>query len=111
MESVEKVVRCFVMYSPSSKPNIRYKNYNQFGRNLHSNSIQVIKSPDKNDVELELYPLTLRILRHQAQTSVSNRMAYPQSNSWSGMAGGYGAAALSKYLRINYSFYWPKEKF
>lgn len=50
---------------------------------------------DGEIVELELYPLTLRILRHQQQP-VQTRTTYTQPGSWSGMVGGYGAAALSK---------------
>lgn len=49
---------------------------------------QVIKPPGCNEVELELYPLNLRILRHHTQQS--NPPA-----SWSSVVGGYGAAALS----------------
>nr|CAI5835190.1 unnamed protein product [Callosobruchus analis] len=50
---------------------------------------QVIKPPGRSEVELELYPLNLKILRHQTQQSVNN------SASWSSVVGGYGAAALS----------------
>jgi len=51
---------------------------------------QVILPKDSEQVELELYPLNLRLLRHQAQPARA-----PQT-TWSGMVGGYGAAALSK---------------
>ncbi|KAJ8972102.1 hypothetical protein NQ314_000328 [Rhamnusium bicolor] len=50
---------------------------------------QVIRPPGRSEVELELYPLYLRILRHQTQQSVGN------TASWSSVVGGYGAAALS----------------
>ncbi|XP_034237598.1 ubiquitin carboxyl-terminal hydrolase 32 isoform X2 [Thrips palmi] len=51
---------------------------------------QVIKPKNSSEVELELYPLTIRLLRHQSQPS----RAGPQT-TWTGMVGGYGAAALS----------------
>lgn len=76
-----------------------------------ANFFQVIKSTNRNETELELYPITLRIIRHQAQSTINNRMAYPQSNSWSGMAGGYGAAALSKdhfiTIKKDYHSFFP----
>ncbi|PSN41510.1 hypothetical protein C0J52_07225 [Blattella germanica] len=50
---------------------------------------QVIFPKNSQQVELELYPLNLRLLRHQAQPARA-----PQT-TWSGMVGGYGAAALS----------------
>lgn len=48
---------------------------------------QVIRAPGSHEVELELYPLNLRILRHQAQNN--------SSATWTSVVGGYGAAALS----------------
>ncbi|XP_049824907.1 ubiquitin carboxyl-terminal hydrolase 32 isoform X2 [Aethina tumida] len=51
---------------------------------------QVIKPPGKNEVELELYPLNLRILRHQMQNQGGG-----STGTWSSVVGGYGAAALS----------------
>ncbi|XP_068086711.1 ubiquitin carboxyl-terminal hydrolase 32 [Anabrus simplex] len=50
---------------------------------------QVILPKSSQQVELELFPLNLRLLRHQTPPSRT-----PQT-SWSGMVGGYGAAALS----------------
>ncbi|KAJ8916678.1 hypothetical protein NQ315_000323 [Exocentrus adspersus] len=50
---------------------------------------QVIKPPDRTEVELELYPVNLRILRHQTQQSSGS------TSSWGSVVGGYGAAALS----------------
>ncbi|KAL3270541.1 hypothetical protein HHI36_021079 [Cryptolaemus montrouzieri] len=49
---------------------------------------QVIRPPGRHDVEIELYPPNLQILRHHTQL-VNN-----QSN-WTTVVGGYGAAALS----------------
>ncbi|XP_076255455.1 ubiquitin specific protease 32 isoform X3 [Rhynchophorus ferrugineus] len=46
---------------------------------------QVIKPPGRSEVELELYPLNLRILRHHVQQPVST------ASSWSNVVGGYGA--------------------
>lgn len=46
---------------------------------------QVIKPPGRSEVELELYPLNLRILRHQVQQPVSS------ASSWGSVVGGYGA--------------------
>ncbi|XP_050309006.1 ubiquitin carboxyl-terminal hydrolase 32 isoform X2 [Anthonomus grandis grandis] len=45
---------------------------------------QVIKPPGSSEVELELYPLNLRILRHQIQQPISN------ASTWSSVVGGYG---------------------
>ncbi|KAK5638365.1 hypothetical protein RI129_012660 [Pyrocoelia pectoralis] len=49
---------------------------------------QVIRPTLSSDVELELYPLNLGILRHQNQTTNS-------SGTWTSVVGGYGAAALN----------------
>lgn len=43
---------------------------------------------NNTEVELELYPVNLRFLRHVTQ---NNRQ---QSNNWTGMVGGYGASAI-----------------
>jgi len=55
---------------------------------------------------LELYPLNLRLLKHHNGTlsngsgSNSNvtRAPTPNTGSWSGLVGGYGAAALSNLI-------------
>ncbi|XP_054279647.1 ubiquitin carboxyl-terminal hydrolase 32-like [Macrosteles quadrilineatus] len=52
---------------------------------------QVILPKGGSQVELELYPITVKLLRHQSQPA---RLPQ-QPNTWSGMVGGYGAAALS----------------
>lgn len=49
---------------------------------------QVIKPPGSDEVELELYPLNLRILRHHSQQTASPA-------TWGTVVGGYGAAALN----------------
>ncbi|ERL90606.1 hypothetical protein D910_07953, partial [Dendroctonus ponderosae] len=46
---------------------------------------QVIDPPGRSEVELELYPLNLRILRHQVQQPINN------PSTWSSVVGGYGA--------------------
>ncbi|XP_076059243.1 ubiquitin specific protease 32 isoform X2 [Oratosquilla oratoria] len=52
---------------------------------------QVIHGKMSGEVELELYPVTLRLLRHQA----SNQGRSPANNSWVGVPGGYGASAFN----------------
>lgn len=58
---------------------------------------QVIQLPGAEDVDLELYPLNLRILRHQQQSSNSGGQSAMSAvpNTWGTVVGGYGAAALS----------------
>lgn len=66
--------------------------------------MQVIQSNrGLGETELELYPLNLRLLKHHNGT-LSNgsgpnsnvaRAPTPNTGSWSGLVGGYGAAALS----------------
>ncbi|XP_060658257.1 LOW QUALITY PROTEIN: ubiquitin carboxyl-terminal hydrolase 32 [Drosophila nasuta] len=54
---------------------------------------QVIQPPN-SEVELELYPLNLRILLHQAQTAPTGAAAGSQLSSWgSTTSGGYGVLA------------------
>lgn len=43
---------------------------------------QVIKPPNSNTVELELYPVNLKILRHQSQTQTGSPA------TWSSVVGG-----------------------
>lgn len=56
---------------------------------------QVIQPPNLSDVELELYPLNLRILRHQNPPSVSQLSTSTpithQSSNWNHITGGYGS--------------------
>ena len=54
---------------------------------------QVI-TPSHGDgsAELELYPITVRLLRHQNQQNRSS-----QVSSFTGMMGGMGGMAVSKY--------------
>ncbi|XP_055373307.1 ubiquitin carboxyl-terminal hydrolase 32 isoform X2 [Condylostylus longicornis] len=49
---------------------------------------QVIQPPNSPDVELELYPLNLRILLHQIVPMTSQTIP-----TWNAMSGGYGAIA------------------
>lgn len=60
-------------------------------------------------MELELYPLNLRLLKHHNGTlsngtgpnSIVTRTTTPNAGSWSGLVGGYGAAALSTILHYS----------
>ncbi|KAK4322970.1 hypothetical protein Pmani_006294 [Petrolisthes manimaculis] len=54
---------------------------------------QVIHGRCSSEVELELYPVTLRLFRHVQQPTRS------PNNSWVGVVGGYGAAALSSVFQ------------
>lgn len=62
---------------------------------------QVIQPLDSDEVELELYPLNLRILRHQNPTPVATAGGYGSaansviSSTWSAVGGAYGALANS----------------
>lgn len=56
---------------------------------------QVIQPPNSPDVDLELYPLNLRILRHQAP------VATPQGNTAWSISGGYGALTTGSYTTVS----------
>ncbi|XP_055640764.1 ubiquitin carboxyl-terminal hydrolase 32 isoform X2 [Toxorhynchites rutilus septentrionalis] len=59
---------------------------------------QVIQPPSTDDVELELYPLNLRILRHQIPPAQNQQ----QSNSaWGSISGGYGALTTGNYPTVS----------
>lgn len=47
--------------------------------------------------ELELYPVTVRILRHQSQ---QQQRTANQVTSFTGMMGGMGGMAVSKYYNL-----------
>uniref|UniRef100_A0A182NQT2 ubiquitinyl hydrolase 1 n=1 Tax=Anopheles dirus TaxID=7168 RepID=A0A182NQT2_9DIPT len=60
---------------------------------------QVIQPLLNGDVELELYPLNLRILRHQSQPP-QHQQQHGQmagSSAWASMSGGYGALTTGSY--------------
>ena len=59
---------------------------------------QVIQPLNTPDVELELYPINLRIFRHQSQT---NTQQQPSNTSWGSIAGGYGALTSGSYSTVN----------
>ncbi|KAL0267099.1 UNVERIFIED_CONTAM: hypothetical protein PYX00_009454 [Menopon gallinae] len=59
---------------------------------------QVILSTNTQTIELELYPINLRFLRHVAQ---NNRQ---QANNWTGMVGGYGASAVGITGTTGYAY-------
>jgi ubiquitin carboxyl-terminal hydrolase 6/32 len=53
---------------------------------------QVIIPREGAEPELELYPLVLKVMRHQIPPRPPN-----QQQTWSDMVGGYGAAALGNF--------------
>ncbi|XP_053671807.1 ubiquitin carboxyl-terminal hydrolase 32 [Anopheles nili] len=60
---------------------------------------QVIQPHSNGDVELELYPLNLRILRHQS-VPAQHQQHHGQiagSSAWASMSGGYGALTTGNY--------------
>ncbi|CAI6345795.1 unnamed protein product [Macrosiphum euphorbiae] len=85
-------------------PNSLWKALVQWYRGSPALPRQVIQSNrGSGETELELYPLNLRLLKHHNGT-LSNgsgpnsnvaRAPTPNTGSWSGLVGGYGAAALS----------------
>ena len=64
---------------------------------------QVVKPPNTDEKELELYPLNLRILRHQqqAQQNSMNSTTPAQATSWNSISGGYGALANASYSTVS----------
>uniref|UniRef100_A0A182PRW5 ubiquitinyl hydrolase 1 n=1 Tax=Anopheles epiroticus TaxID=199890 RepID=A0A182PRW5_9DIPT len=60
---------------------------------------QVIQPHSNGDVELELYPLNLRILRHQSQPPPHQQQhgQMAGSSAWASMSGGYGALTTGSY--------------
>ncbi|XP_058060610.1 ubiquitin carboxyl-terminal hydrolase 32 [Anopheles bellator] len=60
---------------------------------------QVIQPNGSGEVELELYPLNLRILRHQSQTAAGQQQHQGAggSSAWASMSGGYGALTTGSY--------------
>ena len=59
--------------------------------------IQAVQFPNKDIIELELYPLLLRLLRHG--TANNDNPNSWNAQSWNTIVGGYGAAAIGS-LRI-----------
>ncbi|CRK98075.1 CLUMA_CG011444, isoform A [Clunio marinus] len=63
---------------------------------------QVVKPPNTEEKELELYPLNLRVLRHhqqQQQQQQHNQISSSaaSTSSWNSISGGYGALANASY--------------
>lgn len=53
---------------------------------------QVIKPPNTDEMEIELYPLNLRILRHQqSQSNSMGNQSTIHSSTWNSISSGYGA--------------------
>lgn len=61
---------------------------------------QVIQPLSTGDVELELYPLNLRILRHQIP---SPQQQQNSNSAWSNISGGYGALTSGSYSNTSAS--------
>lgn len=59
---------------------------------------QVIRPPGSHEVELELYPLNLRILRHQSASA--------PTTTWSSVVGGYTPEKPLKKLITSLSFFF-----
>lgn len=59
---------------------------------------QVVKPPNTDEKELELYPLNIRVLRHQQpqQNTMASTTA-AQASTWNSISGGYGALANVGY--------------
>lgn len=71
---------------------------------------QVVKPLNVDVKELELYPLNLRILRHQqAQQNTMSTGTQAQSTTWNSISGGYGALANASYSNPNNSQHTPKK--
>uniref|UniRef100_A0A182JE81 ubiquitinyl hydrolase 1 n=1 Tax=Anopheles atroparvus TaxID=41427 RepID=A0A182JE81_ANOAO len=58
---------------------------------------QVIQPHSNGEVELELYPLNLRILRHQSQTNQHQNAQMAGGSAWASMSGGYGALTTGSF--------------
>ncbi|XP_063695674.1 ubiquitin carboxyl-terminal hydrolase 32 isoform X2 [Culicoides brevitarsis] len=70
--------------------------YLKYGGNLPLPR-QVIQPPDSNQLELELYPLNLRILRHHQPNQQQQNNATSAAPFYSAISGGYGALASTNY--------------
>lgn len=71
--------------------------YLKYGGNLPLPR-QVIQPPNSNQLELELYPLNLRILRHHQPNQQTNTTTAP---FYSAISGGYGALASTNYTSFS----------
>ena len=101
MESIVGLVR---RKSRFTKTGIRIRSNklrftHSFFINLDQN--QAVQFTDSGPIELELYPLLLRLLRHSSATN-DNGPAW-NGQSWNSIVGGYGAAALGIFLTIGTS--------
>uniref|UniRef100_W4VR89 ubiquitinyl hydrolase 1 n=1 Tax=Corethrella appendiculata TaxID=1370023 RepID=W4VR89_9DIPT len=59
---------------------------------------QVIQPPNSTELDLELYPLNLRILQHQQP---QQQQQHSNSAVWSGISGGYGALSSGSYANVS----------
>lgn len=61
---------------------------------------QVIKPSTTEELEIELYPLNLRILRHQQPQQNSTLTSNSHMNTWNSISSGYGALTSSGYSSV-----------
>lgn len=79
-------------------PDSLWKALSQWYRGLLPLPRQVIQPPNSMEVELELYPLNLRILRHQNPAPITQAT----TTTWGAVSGGYGAlASAGSYSAIS----------
>ncbi|XP_055541927.1 ubiquitin carboxyl-terminal hydrolase 32 isoform X2 [Wyeomyia smithii] len=67
---------------------------------------QVIQPMNSGDVELELYPLNLRIYRHQSPPSQQQQQS---STAWGSISGGYGTLTTGSYPNVSSVLQPPKK--
>lgn len=61
-------------------------------------------------LELELYPIMVLLFRHQVMNVPNTKPTVSSNAPWAGMAGAYGAAAISSTMSYvqNHNFMPPK---
>lgn len=68
---------------------------------------QVVKPSHSEEKEIELFPLNLRILRHQqqqqAQQNTATNVNVVNTSTWNNISGGYGALANTGYNNVSVS--------
>lgn len=60
---------------------------------------QVIKPLNEDEKEIEMYPLNLRILRHQTQNTTQQTQS--NSSTWNNISGGYGSLSAASYSNVS----------
>lgn len=94
-------------------PEVLWKAFNSWYGSVVQLPRQVVKPLNTEDKEIELYPLNLRILRHQQ--AQQNAAAQPNTSAhlgtWNNISSGYGALSSSGYSSVassNSSMQAPK---